>query len=1186
MDLIRWCIARPVTVAVGVMLMVMFGLIGLREIPVQLTPTVTYPTITVTTNWPGRSPEEIIDEITKEQEERLKNTANLEKMTSTTSQGTSSITLNFQLGSDITRALQEVSDALRQVPSYPAEVDEPVVEAADGVSDPGSAIAWIMIDFTDENLAKHSDYDLTELQDDLVDQVKPYLERIDGVARVNVFGGREREAKVYTDASALAQRRLNHIDVVNALQGENRNVSAGSIAEGKRDYIVRLVGQFDSTDSILDTVVTYRDGKPVFVRDVAEVSIGYAKQTGYIRTLARPAIAINVIRKGDANVIEIMNELRVRLDEIESTILPNIGGYSSNGAVGPDLRLRQVYDETVYIESAISLVTQNLWVGGLLAMTVLLLFLRSWRATTIIAIAIPVSIIGTFLILLALGRSLNIVSLAGLAFAVGMVVDNGIVVLENIDRRINMGESPVVASYRGGKEVWGAILASTLTTVAVFIPVLTIQETAGQLFRDISIAIVAAVTISLIVSVVVIPVACSRFIKPASAKPGPIRRLLGSMFGLVPLAGKLVDRFGWSIGWLISGWRSWTLRPAIILIMTGLSVFGAIKLMPPMDYLPAGNRNLVFGGMLIPPGLSIEQREKIAERIEERIYPYAVADIDDPSTYENLPKIAIVPGVTQEFDPVPIDNFFIGAFGTGLFVGATSQDDQVVIPVGHLLTSAMGNIPDAFGGAQQSSLFGGINGTGGISIEVSGPELDRVNAAANMMFNTAAMEFGYGKVSPSPSNFTLEQQEMQVVLNDLGRELGLTTQGLGVAIRGLFDGAFVGDYREGSDTIDLVVLPEGGALENMEQLADIPIATPNGPVVPVSSVVDFIPGLSPQEIQRIEELPSVSISVTPPEDMALQQAMNWIQENVIDAAEQAGMIDRTMRVRLEGSAADLEEVQASLMGERSAPTTGAKRTGAALGILILLVCIAAGVVVFVRGTREKNPRVFYGIVGLVLIGILLAALTWTGITQPQLLTARMVWALAVTYLLMCALFESFLYPLVIMFSVPLAVVGGFAGLAIVHEWSLMDPTKAPQQLDVLTMLGFVILIGVVVNNAILLVHQALNFMRGEPGHDPMNPNEAIVASVKTRIRPIFMSVMTSVGGMLPLVLVPGSGSEMYRGIGSVVVGGLLVSTFFTLLLVPILFSLVIDMRMGTRPKDAPVVDQAMNELDKLHGAPA
>ncbi len=1179
MDIVRWCISRPVTIAVGVVLVVMFGLVGLREIPIQLTPTVTYPTITVTTNWPGRSPEEIIDEVTKEQEERLKNITNLEKMSSTTSLGTSGITLEFRLGSDISRALQEVSDALRQVPSYPAQVDEPIVIPADGVSDPGSAIAWIIVDFSDENLIKHKGFDLTTIQDDLVRDVKPYLERIDGVAQVNIFGGREREAKVYTDPTALAQRGLNHIDVVNALRSENRNVSAGSIAEGKRDYIVRLVGQFDSPESVLSTIVAHRDGKTIFVRDVARVEIGYQKHRGFVRSLARPAIAINLIRQGDSNVLDIMAELRTRLGEVESSILPNIAGESSNGPIGPDLRLRQVYDETVYINSAIGLVTQNLWIGSIIAMVVLLLFLRSWRATGIIAIAIPISVVGTFLVLLALGRSLNIVSLAGIAFAVGMVVDNGIVVLENIDRRIGMGESPVIAAWRGGKEVWGAILASTLTTIAVFIPVLTIEETAGQLFRDISIAIVASVSLSLIVSVMVIPVACSRFIKPASAKPGPVRVVLGSMFGLVPLASKGVSFLGSAIGWLMSGWRAWSLRPLVIIGLTAASIAGAIIMMPPMDYLPAGNRNLVFGGMLIPPGLSVDQRVKIAERIESRIYPYALADMNEPETMSQLEPIQAHGGTVYE--PVGIDNFFIGAFGTGMFVGATSQNDEVVIPVGVLLTSAMGDIPDSFGGARQSSLFSGISGNGGITIEVSGPDLDRVNAAASMMFNTAAAEFGYGSVGTEPSNFSLEQQEMQVVLNDLGRELGLTTEGLGVAIRGLFDGAFIGDFKENAETIDLVVLPLGGVLESLEQLADIPIATPAGPVVPVSSVVDFVPGLSPQEIKRIEELSSVAISVSPPTGEPLQDAMRWIEDNVISAARDAGMIDPTMRVRLEGSAADLEDVQASLFGRASESDSSSRGPAMILSGFILAISLVFAAVVIIRGTRDGNERVFYGAVGVVLLGVMLAAIGFGGVSSPQLLTARMVWALVVTYLLMCALFESFLYPLVIMFSVPLAVVGGFAGLAIVHAWSLADPTKAPQQLDVLTMLGFVILIGVVVNNAILLVHQSLNFMRGDEGQPPMEPNDAIVASVKTRIRPIFMSVLTSVGGMLPLVLVPGSGSEMYRGIGSVVVGGLLVSTVFTLLLVPILLSLVLDMRGGVRPRSAPVIDEPLRDLETL-----
>lgn len=1168
MGMLAWCISRPVTVTVAVFLLVMAGLIGLREIPIQLTPTVSRPVITVTTNWPGRSPEEIIDEITKEQEEFLKNTTKLDVMSSTTSEGTTAITLEFVVGSDITRALQEVSDALRQVPDYPDGVTEPQIVESSG-DDAANAIAWIILDFNDENLKKHADYDLTTIYDALDTEVKPFLERIDGVAQVNIYGGREREARVLTDPVALAQRGLNHVDVIQALQSENENVSAGSISEGKREYRVRLLGRYTTPQQILDTIVAYRNGLPVYVRDVAEIDIGYTKQRGFIRSLARPAIAINVIRQDQANVIDIMSELKVRLDEVRTDILPNIGGSSAAGPVGPDLRLRQVYDETTYITSAISLVTQNLWVGGLIAAAVLLFFLRSWRATGIIAIAIPISIIGTFLILLALGRTLNVVSLAGLAFAVGMVVDNSIVVLENIDRRIGLGESPRRAALRGGGEVWGAILASTLTTVAVFIPVLTIAEEAGQLFRDIAIAIVVSVSLSLLVSIFVIPTACSRWLRPHRNSKSKFFRSIDTLFGLTIVGTKLVDLLGSAIRFMITGVRGWTLRPALIIVMALGSILGAIKLMPPMDYLPAGNRNLVFGGLLIPPGLSLDQRTIIAQRIEDQIHDYAKADINDPASLADLPPIQMFPGMPI-FKPVPLDNFFIGAFGTNLFIGATSQNEEVVIPVGHLLTSAMNTIPDSFGGAGQTSLFGRFNSGGSIRIETLGPNLDKVNAATSHMLAISMEKFGATQASPAPANYSIQQQEMQVLLNDLGRELGLTNQGLGIAIRGLFDGAFVGEYTLGSEAIDLVVVPIGGELDYLEQLADIPIATPAGPVVPVSSIADFIPATSPQEINRIEELPSVAINITPPESMPLQEAMLWIETNVIQEAKDFGLIDSTMRVRLEGSAADLAKIQGAMFGitDKNHPKGNLRFL---IGAGILIATLLAGISAILQSRKSKNKKLPYAIAGVIIMAAFLGALAFTAIGNPQLLTARMVWALLVTYLLMCALFESFLYPLVIIFTVPLAVVGGFAGLKIVHEVTLADPTKAPQQLDVLTMLGFVILIGVVVNNAILLVHQALNFMRGESDDaleqtdsvlEPMPAVDAIILSVKTRTRPILMSVLTSVGGMLPLVLVPGSGSEMYRGLGSVVVGGLLVSTIFTLLLVPLLFSLVMDMRQG------------------------
>ncbi|MEO0632404.1 MAG: efflux RND transporter permease subunit, partial [Planctomycetota bacterium] len=269
MDVVKLAISKPVGVTVGVLLLVMFGLIGLTAIPVQLTPTVDRPEITVETSWPGRSPQEIVDEITKEQEERLKNVANLKTMTSVSSEGQSTISLEFYIGTDVSRALQETSDALRQVPDYPDEVDEPTIKAADGASE--NAIAWIIIDLDPEVAAKHPDFDITTLYDRLDKEVKPFLERIDGVAEINIFGGREREVRVLADNEALALRGLNIGDVITALRGENTNVSAGSLAEGKRDYRVRVVGQFETEEDVLSTVVSYRDGKPVYVRDVADV---------------------------------------------------------------------------------------------------------------------------------------------------------------------------------------------------------------------------------------------------------------------------------------------------------------------------------------------------------------------------------------------------------------------------------------------------------------------------------------------------------------------------------------------------------------------------------------------------------------------------------------------------------------------------------------------------------------------------------------------------------------------------------------------------------------------------------------------------------------------------------------------------------------------------------------------------
>lgn len=1174
MDLIRWSMSRPVSVTVGVILVVVFGLIGLTAIPIQLTPTVDQPVITVTTAWPGRSPEEIVDTVTKEQEKRLKNVTNLKSMRSMTREGSCDVTLEFYLGANINRALQEVSDALRQVPNYPDEVDEPVIKAAEGAAQ--NAIAWIIIDLEKEWRQKHPGFDISTIFDPLDREVKPYLERIDGVAEVNIYGGRNKEVRLLVDPVALAQRGLTHEDVVRAMAAENRNVSGGTIAEGKRDYRVRVLGQFAGPGEVLDTIVAYRDGRPVYVRDIGTAEIGFEKERGFVRAMGEPCLAMNIIRQSGSNVMSIMTDVRERLEIIRKDMLPRM-----DPVVGPGLRMRQVYDETTYIQSAIDLVLHDLKIGGLLAVIVLLVFLRSFKSTLIIALAIPICIIGTFLVMLGSGRSLNVISLAGLAFSTGVVVDNAIVVLENIDRRRKLGDGPMLAVYNGAKEVWGAILAGTLCHVAVFLPILTIQDESGQLFFDLTLALSVSILLSLVVAITVVPAAAGVLTRLSrrDARPSRLAAGFATLFGVAPLLAGAVNGFAAVLYWLMTGWRGWTFRPALIAGMVFLSIWGSMKLMPPIDYLPAGNQNLVFGGMLIPPGLSVDQQRLYAERIESKVGPYLFADIKDPNSMATLPPIvrmaSLASGKPEFFQPVPLENFFIGAFQGTMFVGGTSQDPQRVIPIADLLTMNMNGMPDAYGGAVQNSIFArGIGGGNKINMEISGPDLVRVRNAAGFAFGVLVGDERYGarSIQPEPSNFNLGQQEWRIRLNRAGRELGLRPQDLGVAIRGLFDGAFIDDFQLAGRTVDFKLYPKNGRLSQKERLADIPIATPGGRVVPLASVVEIEPGLAPQEIQRIEELASITIQITPPNDRPLQATMDDLTAKVIGPAKAAGIIDPSMIVRLEGSAAKLTEVKQALLGKPPAgdiPPAPWQKVMTWAAWVFGAAGLAVGAFALVRGLRAQRGEFVYGALGALLLALIVGGLFFGIATRPDLVMARMVWTVFVIYLLMAALFESFLYPFIIMFTVPLGLVGGFAALRLVHDWTVGMKTIQPQQMDVLTMLGFVILIGTVVNNAILIVEQARHFMGethlpGEEDKEPLPVLKAIAESTRTRVRPILMTTCTTLGGGLPLVLAPGSGSEMYRGLGAVVVGGLAVSTLFTLILVPMVFSVVMQMSAGVK----------------------
>jgi len=1116
MNFIRLMINQPVTVTVGVILIVMSGLIALTRIPIQLTPNVEDTVIAVTTRWEGASPQEIEQEIVNEQEDKLQGVTGLRAMTSESQQGQASIRLEFQTGTPKDLALREVSNKLREVPEYPENADEPVVEASDPENQ--DYIAWVVFGTEDP------DFDIRTLQDFAEDNIKPVLERVPGMSEVNVLGGRERETQIRFDPVKLAQFGISPTEFVSKIQQTNRNVSAGEVEDAKNNVRLRTVSQYDTVQAIEDTVITNTPGGPVFVRDVAEVVETHKEPTGFVHSKGRPVIAINAQKEVGANVMEVMAGLKSALDRLRKP-----GGVleAKSRELGLDspLYLQQVYDQTIYIDDALALVESNIYIGGAIAIFVLLLFLRSIRSVGVVALAIPISVIGAVVAMVALGRSINVVSLAGMAFAIGMVVDNAIVVLENIFRHLEMGKRPIEAAFAGAKEVWGAILASTLTTIAVFIPILLIEEEAGQLFRDIALAICAAVALSLLVSITVIPTASGRVLKHIKYKEqtgderkrSRLVRIIRAPITFAQALGRLLHALPEAVGRVIYWLCGSTLaRVVVVLGLTFGSLYGSYQLMPPADYLPSGNRNLIFGMLIPPPGYNLHQQTELACRIEGTIEPFWEAGklVDDPQAYENakkqLPEVPTVDFRTGKpgppVVPPPLNNYFLVSRGNSMFHGAISEEPQRIRDVRFLMQHATRSevAPGVLAFAFQVPLFrtGGRSGSA-VEVDLSGEDLTQVTNAATAVYQRLGEQFGFQWVQPSPTNFNIFGPELRVTPNKRRlADLDMTPSDLALAVQAAGDGAIIGDYRVAGESIDLkVITQEAVDRKYLGRVEDTPFATAAGKVVPLGHVGSFNRVESPPQINHVSRQRSVSLEVTSPPGLPLEQVVSEIDAMLTDMRD-AGTIPASVRTGFAGSASKLKAVREALLGQGTFLST---------------------------------------------------------------IQSTMFLALAVVYLLMCVLFQSFLRPFVIMFAVPLATLGGFVGLFVVFVWSTTDPHLPVQQMDILTMLGFIILIGVVVNNAILIVHQALNFMRGEADtaageSGVLEPRRAIAESVRTRVRPIFMSTMTSVGGMLPLVLMPGSGSELYRGLGSVVVGGLLVATIFTVLLVPLLLSLVMDLQ--------------------------
>lgn len=1040
--------------AVATLIICLFGIISIFRVPIQMTPDLNPTSVSVITSWPGATPQDIEKEILVEQEKYLKGLTDLTKLTATASSGRAEVILEFRAGSRLDEILVRVNNALSQVASYPENVDQPQIVTTAASDRP---IAWFAVKPLPGN---PRNVDIIGMQDFLEDYVKAEFERVPGVSLSEVRGGAARQIRIYVDPAKLAEREITISQLRNAIRARNRDVSGGELEDGKRRFLVRTVGRFQSTSDLENMVIAQRNGTPVHLRDVGYAVFNRADERVTVRHNGELAVAMNVYRAAGTNVLEVMESVQARLAELNATTLRDAG-----------IVMKQVSDDTIYIRESVQMVRDNLILGGVFAAFTLLLFLRSPRATLVGAVGIPVCAIAAFLGLTLAGRTINVISLAGVAFAIGMTLDNSIVVLENIYRHRMDGKSPFEAAYEGVREVWGAVLASTSTTAIVFLPIVFIVEEAGQLFADIAIAISASIIASMFVAILVIPSFAANTLHKLSNEPRTAlgRRLFG-LFGLAALAGTFRDTTIRHLGWFMG---SVLRRILLVLGLTTASLMIAWYLAPKTEYLPDGNQNVAFGIVLAPPGYNLTEMARIGEGMRDIFVPHVDAD---PAAY-----------LSGEVDIPPIQDFFFISTSQFIIIVTRTLDASHLDALMQKVSSELSQFPGLFAFMQRGSIFArGFSGVRGIDIDISGPDLAAVYDVAAQAFGRTMGVLPGARINPSPG-LALGQPLLEV-RPDWNRvaELGVDVQDLGYLVWALTDGAFLDEFFLADEKIDMYLYSTQGTVKGVDDIRGLLIYTANGGTVPLGSLAEVVETVNTETIRRVDRQRTVTLSVVPPPDVALERAVEILEQELIAAMEKEGAVPSTVTMRIAGASDKL------------------------------------------KATREA-------------------------------LGGNFVLAIIIAYLLMVALFSHWGYPFVIMMSVPLGIVGGIVGLHLLNHlgdyfWWL-GLTNIYQPLDVLTMLGFVILVGTVVNNPILIVESTLLQMR-ERG---LRPYEAVMESTRNRLRPMMMSTLTTVSGLSPMVFMPGSGAELYRGLGAVVLFGLFFSTLFTLTFIPCLLSLLLEL---------------------------
>jgi len=1024
MGLTRLCLKNPAAAGVFLALITLLGAMSLMRLPVQLFPAIERPQIGIWTGWRASSPREVESEIIEPIERELRGIPGMTKLQSWSNSGGGWISVEFALGTNMDQAFMEVNARLQRVRGLPAEADRPRINSGGG-GDAGDTLIFLFLQRLPGNENKN-----VRLSDFAEQRIAPDIEAVPGVGGVDVNSDDGEEiVRIEFDPFLAAQLGIT-LDEISQNVNRSSDVTGGSVEVGRRNYTMRFEGRF-TADQLNDTILAWRNGAPVKLGDIAEVSVAPDDRRGVVYQNGNPAIGMRVIREPGANTLDAIDALTEVLDELNAGPLADMG-----------YAIHKSFDPSVFIKRAISLLTNNLMIGVFLAIGALWLFLRRAVPTLIIAAAIPICLMATIVMLSLFGRTINVISLAGLAFATGMVLDAAIVVLENFVRLREDGRSRFEAAEAAVAQVFGALFASTVTTIAIFIPIMFFEDVEGQLFADLALTIAIAVSFSLVVAVTLLPTGAHLFIKqdklPGGAKrPAFVTRLADMVM------------------------HATSTNPRRLTIVGGLTVLPiaiGFLLWPQLNYLPEVKRDAVDAFIGFPSGASADMiRKEFAEVVVERLEPY----------------------MSGEKEPA-LKNYYLysGEWGgnTGIRVLDQSRVDEMVKIVNDEI---LAGFPDTRVFASQGNLFGNWGAAGSISLELQAADFDALGASVPAAIDIIQEALPGAQVWPNPDP-QIVTPELRIIPNDRRiAEVGMTRDSVARAVRALGDGQWLGEFFHEDGRIDILLRAKEWT--EPEFLETAPIATPTGAVVPLGELVTIGRGVGPQRIRRVDGRRTISLGISAPEGMALGPAVETLKDN----AQQR-----------------LFEVL---------PPGASMKWG---------------------GDADSLARAIKNLGGNFLL------------------------AIAILFLIMAALFKSVKDSALVIVTLPMATVGG---ILAIRGFDLINPLP----LDLLGMIGFIILLGLVVNNAILLVAQT----RASEAQGKSRP-EAVHEALLLRIRPIFMSTSTSLMGMLPLVLSPGAGSLIYRGLATVIVGGMAVSTMFTLLLLPALLQLGAEPALARAPRGA------------------